>query len=143
MVRAMNDGFAAVAAEEERVAAACAAAARWLPAAEADLHALAAAHLATARALTMSSSRPIPWRGLYASLQALLAAVVGTELGTLLWLRRQEQRLVDAYVALEGSPTLTALERQRLRRVLVPTTFERFGRVDRWIMLREEQGAYA
>ncbi|HEY2747230.1 MAG TPA: hypothetical protein VGL86_21555 [Polyangia bacterium] len=139
-----RDPFAAAAAEEELVAAACAAAARWVPGAEAELHALAAAHLATATALTRTATaRPRRWRAFYAGLQAMLAAAVGTELGALTWLRKQEQRLLDVYVALEGSSTLTAMERQRLRFELVPTAFERFGRVDRWIMRREEQGAYA
>ncbi len=139
-----RDVFAAAAAEEELVAAACAAAARWVPGAEAQLHALAAAHLATATALMKTAAaRPRRWRTFYAGLQAMLAAVVGTELGTLLWLRRQEQRLLDVYVALEASPVLTVTERQRLRFERVPAAFDRFGRVDRWIMLREEQGVYA
>jgi hypothetical protein len=46
-------------------------------------------------------------------------------------------------VTLEGVGTLGPEERLRLRRELVPSAFERFQRVDRWIMLREEQGAFA
>ncbi|MCA1662811.1 MAG: hypothetical protein LC659_00790 [Myxococcales bacterium] len=134
------DRFAAAAAQEEFVAAACAATAHWVPDAEAELHALAAAHLAGATALGARKRR---WPKLLATLRATLAAAIGTELGALTWLRRQEQLLIDCYVALEASTTLTPEERLRLRRALVPAAFSRFQRVDRWIMLREEQGAYA
>jgi hypothetical protein len=72
-----------------------------------------------------------------------LAAAIGTEMGALTWLRQQQQRLLDGYVEAEGLSTLTVAERLRLRRELVPAAFERFQRVDHWIMLREEQGAYA
>lgn len=132
--------FRAVAALEELVAAACAATAHWVPGAEADLHTLAAAHLETATAM---GCRPRRWLKLHATLRATLAAAMGTELGALTWLRRQEQRLIDGYMALEGLPSLTPMERLRLRRELVPAAFERFGRVDQWIMLREEQGVFA
>jgi len=132
--------FAAVAAQEELVAAACAATAHWLPDAEAELHALAAAHLSVATELGV---KPRRWIKLLASLRATLAAAIGTELGALTWLRRQEQLLIDCYVALEGSLALGADERLRLRRLLVPAAFARFARVDRWIMLREERGAFA
>ncbi len=134
------DPFAAVAAQEEFVAAACAAVAGWVPAAEADLHALAASHLAEA---TRMSARPRRWLKLHVTLRATLAAAIGTELGALTWLRKQEQRLIDRYVELEGSSSLSESERRRLRRELVPAAFERFARVDQWIMLREEQGAFA
>ncbi|HWE28305.1 MAG TPA: hypothetical protein VHB97_09905 [Polyangia bacterium] len=129
-----------MAAQEELVAAACAATAHWLPGAEAELHALAAAHLAVARGFGVRQRR---WLKLLATLRATLAAAVGTELGALTWLRRQEQLLIDCYVALEGSSALTADERLHLRRELVPAAFLRFARVDRWIMRREEQGAFA
>ncbi len=132
--------FAAVAAQEELVAAACAATAYWVPGAEAELHALAAAHLAVATSLGVRHRR---WVQLLARLRATLAAAIGTELGALIWLRRQEQLLIDCYVRLEGAETLGADERRRLRRELVPAAFARFQRVDRWIMLREERGAYA
>ena len=132
--------YAAVVAQEELVAAACAATAQWVPGAEADLHALAAAHLAVAKELGV---RPRRWVGLFAALRATLAAAIGTELGALTWLRRQEQLLIDCYVALEGATGLDADERLRLRRERVPAAFARFQRVDRWIMLREEQGAFA
>jgi hypothetical protein len=79
----------------------------------------------------------------FARLHAALAAVIGSELGALRWLRRQEQYLIDAYVELEGDQGLGAAERLRLRRERVPAAFARFGRVDRLIMLREEQGAFA
>ena len=134
------DRFAAVAAQEEFVAAACAATANWVPAAEAELHALAAAHLSTA---TRMGIKPRRWPKLLANLRATLAAAIGTELGALTWLRRQEQLLIDCYVTLEGSTSLADDERRRLRRELVPAAFERFQRVDRWIMRREEQGAFA
>ncbi len=134
------DPFAAVAAQEEFVAAACAAVAGWVPDAEAELHELAAAHLQAAARL---AARPRRWLKLHVTLRATLAAAIGTELGALTWLRKQEQRLIDQYVALEASPSLMEDERQRLRRVLVPAAFERFARVDHFIMLREEQGAYA
>jgi hypothetical protein len=134
------DPFAVVAAQEEFVAAACAAAAHWVPAAEADLHALAASHLAASK---KAKGRRRRWLKLHVTLRATLAAAIGTELGALTWLRKQEQRLIDGYVMLEGSPVLSAEERRRLRRELVPAAFERFQRVDRWIMLREEQGAFA
>ena len=88
-------------------------------------------------------TRPRRWPKLLATLRATLAAAIGTELGALTWLRRQEQLFIDCYVALEGSATLSLDERRRLRRELVPAAFERFARVDRWIMLREEQGAFA
>ena len=135
-----DDRFAAVAALEELVAAACTATAQWVPGAEAELHALAAAHLETATAMGV---RPRRWLRMHATLRAALAAAMGTELGALTWLRRQEQRLLDGYMALEGTSSLTPMERLRLRRELVPTAFERFGRVDQWIMLREEQGVFA
>jgi len=135
-----DERFQAVAALEELMAAACTATAQWVPGAEADLHTLAAAHLQTATALGV---RPRRWLKLHASLRATLAAAMGTELGALVWLRRQEQRLIDGYMALEGSTALTAAERERLRRELVPAAFARFGRVDQWIMLREEQGVFA
>jgi hypothetical protein len=134
------DRFAAAAAQEEFVAAACAATAQWVPEAEAELHALAAAHLAASRSFGV---RPRRWTKLLAALRATLAAAIGTELGALTWLRRQEQLLLDCYVALEGAEALEADERRRLRRELVPAAFERFARVDRWIMLREERGAFA
>jgi len=132
--------FAAVSAQEELVAAACAATAHWVPDAEAELHALAAAHLAAAKGLGV---KPRRWIKLFASLRATLAAAIGTELGALTWLRRQEQLLIDCYVALEGSLMLGADERLRLRRERVPAAFARFARVDRWIMLREERGVFA
>ena len=132
--------FAAVAAQEELVAAACAATAHWVPDAEAELHALAAAHLAVATELGV---RPRRWIKLLTALRATLAAAIGTELGALTWLRRQEQLLIDCYVALEGSALLGADERLRLRTERVPAAFARFARVDRWIMLREERGAFA
>lgn len=132
--------FAAAAAQEEFVAAACAATAHWVPDAEAELHALAAAHLAAAVSLGARRRR---WPTLMATLRATLAAAIGTELGALTWLRRQEQLLIDCYVGLEASPSLSPEERLRLRRELVPSAFSRFARVDRWIMRREEQGAFA
>jgi hypothetical protein len=141
------DSFGTVAAQEELVAAACAAVAQWVPSAHAELHALAASHLlaATASHLTAATVpvRARRWLKLYVTLEATLAAAIGTELGALRWLRRQEQRLIDGYVALEASAALSPFERLRLRRELVPAAFDRFARVDRWIMLREERGAYA
>ena len=137
---ARTDRFAAVAAQEEFVAAACAATAHWIPDAEAELHALAAAHLATATRLGV---KPRRWPRLLAIVRATLAAAIGTELGALTWLRRQEQLLIDCYVALEGSSLIGADERLRLRTERVPAAFARFARVDRWIMLREERGAFA
>jgi hypothetical protein len=134
------DRFAAVAAQEEFVAAACAATAHWVPAAEAELHALAAGHLSTATRLGI---KPRRWPRLMAIVRATLAAAIGTELGALTWLRRQEQLLIDCYVTLEAQTSLASDERRRLRRELVPAAFERFARVDRWIMLREERGAFA
>ena len=134
------DPFAGIAAEEEFVSAACAAVAAWVPNAEAELHVLAAAHLQTATALHARSRR---WSKLHASLRAMLSAAVGTELGALTWLRRHEQRLVDRYVGLEASAALDEAARRRLRRTLVPDAFDRFSRVDRLIMRREERGAYA
>jgi hypothetical protein len=132
--------FAAVAAQEELVAAACAATAHWVPGAQAELHALAAAHLATATRLGI---KPRRWPRLLAIVRATLAAAIGTQLGALTWLRRQQQLLIDCYVALEGATSLGPEERLRLRRELVPSAFERFQRVDRWIMLREERGVFA
>ena len=137
---ARTDRFAAVAAQEEFVAAACAATAHWIPNAEAELHALAAAHLATATRLGV---KPRRWPRLLAIVRATLAAAIGTKLGALTWLRRQEQLLIDCYVTLEGANSLDPSERLRLRRELVPAAFERFQRVDRWIMLREERGVFA
>ena len=132
--------YAAVAAQEELVAAACAATAHWVPDAEAELHALAAAHLSVATELGV---KPRRWIKLLTSLRATLAAAIGTEMGALTWLRRQEQLLIDCYVALEGALALGADERLRLRRERVPAAFARFARVDSWIMLREERGAFA
>ena len=132
--------FAAIAAEEEFVAAACAAVSLWVPALEAELHALAAAHLAVA---TRWLPRARRWPKLLATLRATVAAAIGTELGALLWLRKQEQRLIDGYVDLEASSALGPAERRLLRETMVPAAFERFQRVDHWIMVREEQSAYA
>ncbi|MCU1281944.1 MAG: hypothetical protein JWM53_5490 [bacterium] len=132
--------FAAVSAQEEFAAAACAAVAHWVPDAEAGLHALAASHLS---AVAATAPRPRRWLKLMVTLRATLAAAIGTELGGLTWLRRQEQRLLDSYMQIEASTALSAEQRRRLRRELVPAAFERFARVDRWIMLREEQGVYA
>jgi hypothetical protein len=132
--------FASVAAAEALVAAACAAVAACIPHARDELCTLGAAHLATALRL---HARPRRWRRRVVTARATLAAVAGSELGALVWLRRQEQGLVDAYMALEGSLALQPMARQRLRRELVPGAFERFSRVDRLIMLREEQGVYA
>jgi hypothetical protein len=134
------DPFAIVAAREEFVAVACSVVAGWVRPAEAELDVLASEHLEAASRL---KARPQRWLKLQVALRALLAAVVGDELGALVWLRKQEQRLVDAYVALEERESLSADERLRLRRQLVPGAFDRFSRVDRLIMLREEQGAYA
>jgi hypothetical protein len=134
------DPFLGVAGGEEFVAAACAVVSSWVPAAEEELAAIAASHLDTA---TRLRARPRRWLKLLVTLRATLAAAARTELGALVWLRRQEQRLVDAYVALEGSPQLLPADRQTLRRQLVPSAFERFSRVDRLIMLREETGVYA
>lgn len=134
------DPFAAVAAGEEFVAAACAAVAGWVPDAEDELHALAAAHLEAAHRL---DGRPHRWLKLLVTLRATLAAAVGTSLGALTWLRKQEQRLVDRYVEIEATAALDEAERRQLRRKLVPDAFERFSRVDRLIMLREERGVFA
>jgi hypothetical protein len=139
-VTADQDPFARVAAGEAFVGAACAAVAAWVPNLEDELHALAAAHVAAAARL---QARPRRWLKQLVTLQAALAAAVRNDLGALVWLRRQQQRLVDAYMALEGSANLAAVARLRLRRELVPAAFDRFSRVDRWIMMREEQGAYA
>jgi hypothetical protein len=135
-----EDPFATVAAREEFVAVACSVVAGWVRAAEAELDVLASEHL---EAASRWHARPQRWLKLQVALRALLAAVVGDELGALVWLRKQEQRLVDDYVTLEGSALLWGDERQRLRRQLVPAAFDRFSRVDRLIMLREERGAYA
>src|SRR6476661_1544225 len=102
--------FAAVAAQEEFVAAACAATAHWVPDAEAELHALAATHLATATRLGI---KPRRWPRLLAIVRATLAAAIGTQLGALTWLRRQEQLLIDCYVTIEGIGTLRPEERIR------------------------------
>jgi hypothetical protein len=132
--------YTSISAGEEFLAAACAAVAGWVPDAEDELHALAATHLDTA---TLLHARPRRWLKQLVSLRATLAAAIRSGLGALVWLRRQEQRLVDAYMALEASPQLAGEDRRRLRRHLVPSAFERFSRVDRLIMLREEQGVYA
>ena len=105
------DPFVTIATEEELVAAACAAVSAWVPDIEADLHALAAAHLAVA---TRWLPRPRRWLQLLANLRATLAAAIGTELGALMWLRRQEQLLIDCYVTLEGSSELPGDERRQL-----------------------------
>ena len=134
------DLFTTVAAREEFVAVACSVVAGWVKAAETDLDVLASEHLESASRLKV---KPRRWLKLQVALRALLAALVGDELGALVWLRKQEQRLVDDYMALEGSSELSGEARQRLRRQLVPAAFERFSRVDRLIMLREEQGVFA
>jgi hypothetical protein len=105
-----------------------------------ELLRLAEEHLRMAVRLDV---RPHRWLKLRVTVAATLAAAVGTELGALSWLRTQEQRLVDDYVALEGSPRLDDEERRLLRRTLVPAAFERFSRVDQLIMAREEGGVYA
>jgi hypothetical protein len=134
-----NEPFARVAAAEELVAAACAAVAEWVPDCESELRLLAAEHL---RVAVRFAAHPQRWLKLRMAMAAMLAAAVGTKLGALGWLRAQEQRLVEGYLALEASPTLDGADRQELRRVLVPAAFERFSRVDQLIMTREE-GVYA
>jgi len=134
------DPFCAVADGEERLAAACAAVATRLDAPDA-LHVVTGEHLQAARAL---KARPnTRWRDLQAALLATLASSVGGELGALVWLRKQEQRLLDRYMALESAPKVTPLERQRLRRYLIPGAFARFAQVDRLIMQRESEGLFA
>jgi hypothetical protein len=131
--------FDHVASAEELLAAACSAVAEHAPAHRTQLLQLADEHLRVAVRLDMRARR---WLKLRMTIAATLAAAVGTELGALSWLRTQEQRLVDDYVALEGSPGLDEEERRLLRRTLVPAAFERFSRVDQLIMAREE-GVYA
>jgi hypothetical protein len=131
---ARPDPFAAVAAEEEFVAAACAAVSQWVPDAAAELHRLAAAHLQAAIALSARPRRPLR---LLATLRATLSAAVGTELGALGWLRKQEQRLVDRYVVTADSAALDAGERTLLMRERIPAQFERFACVDQLLLLRE------
>ncbi|HEX4459832.1 MAG TPA: hypothetical protein VIA18_17760 [Polyangia bacterium] len=134
------DPYRAIADGEERLAAACAAVASRLDAPDA-LHVVTGEHLHAARAL--KARRNTRWRDLQIALLAAVASSVGGEVGALVWLRKQEQRLLDHYMALEQSPTLSPLERQRLRRYLIPGAFARFARVDRLIMQRESEGAYA
>jgi hypothetical protein len=135
-----NEPFAAVAAAEELVAAACAAVAEWVPDCERELSALAEEHL---RVAVRFAAKPRRWLKQRMAINAMLATAVGTRLGVLGWLRTQEQRLVEAYVAIEASPALDVDDRQELRRALVPAAFERFSRVDQLIMTREEEGVYA
>src|SRR5438034_6321217 len=116
------DAFVRVAGVEELAATACAVAASWVPDCEAELNALAAEHWTAARQL---HARPRRWLQRLVTLRGTVAAAVGSPLGALQWLRAQEQRLVDAYVALEGSLELDDSARQRLRRQLVPAAFER------------------
>lgn len=134
------DPYRAIAEGEEQLAAECAAVATRLEAPDA-LHIVTGEHLQAARAL---KARPnTRWRDWQAALLATLASSVGGEVGALVWLRKQEQRLLDRYMALEQSATLLPLERQRLRRYLIPGAFARFAKVDRLIMERESEGAYA
>src|SRR5215470_15081006 len=126
--------FETVAAREEFVAVACSVVSGWVKPAESDLDVLASEHLEAASRMRV---KPRRWLKLQVALRALLAALVVDELGALVWLRRQEQRLVDDYMALEGSDALSLESRQRLRQKLVPAAFDRFSRVDRLIMLRE------
>jgi len=135
-----NEVFARVAAAEELVAAACAAVAEWVPDCKRELSVLAEEHL---RVAVRFAAKPRRWLKLRMAINAMLATAVGTRLGVLAWLRTQEQRLVDAYVALEASPLFDDDERRQLRRALVPAAFERFSRVDQLIMTREEEGVYA
>jgi hypothetical protein len=137
---ASRDPFTEVATQEELLAQACAAVASWVPDAARELHALGASHQRAATAMAARSRR---WLRLHVTLRATVAAAIGTDLGALVWLRAQEQRLIDCYVTLEGSAALSPDERRQLRRELVPAAFERFARVDQWIMLREEQGVFA
>ena len=135
-----SEPFGRVAAAEELVAAACAAVAEWVPDHEATLSALAAEHLGVAVRFDV---KPRRWLRMRMTIKATLAAAIGTQLGALAWLRTQEQRLVDAYIALESAAHLLPDERRLLRRKLVPAAFERFSRVDQLIMMREEEGVYA
>jgi hypothetical protein len=135
-----NHAFAGVAAMEEMLAVACAVVAEWVPDCETPLGELAEAHRRAAVELMV---RPRRWLKLRMTVAAMLGGGVGTKLGALGWLRTQEQRLVDDYVALEGSPALDLGDRHRLRRALLPAAFERFSRVDQLIMTCEEEGAYA
>ena len=134
------DPYRGVADGEERLAAACAAVADRLAGPD-ELHRVTGEHLQAARAL---QARPnTRWRDLQLMLLATLASSVGGELGALVWLRKQEQRLLDRYMALEQSRQLAPLERQRLRRYLIPGAFARFALIDRLIAQREAEGAYA
>lgn len=132
----IRECFTRVGAGEELVAAACAAVAEWVPDAKDELHGLSEAHL---RVAVRFKVKPKRWLRLRMTLKATLAAAVGTDLGALKWLRKQEQQLVDLYVALEGAGGLDDEQRQQLRQHIVPSAFERFSRVDRLIMAREEQ----
>jgi hypothetical protein len=133
------DPYRNIAEGEEHLAAACAAVADRL--AQPDvLHKLSGEHL---RAATELCVRPRKrWRELRLTLLVTLALSVGGELGALTWLRRQEQRLVDEHTALAVSPRLAELDRQRVRRRLVPGAFARFAQIDRLIQEREQEGVY-
>jgi hypothetical protein len=133
------DPFGRVAAAEELVAAACAAVAEWVPQHADELSTLSSEHL---EAAVRFAAKPRRWLKLRMTIKATLAAAVGSPLGALAWLRKQEQRLVDEYVALEAR-TLTVDDRRRLRQHFVPAAFERFARVDQLIMMREAEGVYA
>lgn len=134
------DPYRVVAEGEERLAAECAAVATRLASPDV-LHLVTGEHLQAARALKARPSTR--WRDWQAALLATMASSVGGEVGALVWLRKQEQRLLDHYMALEQSPALLPLERQRLRRYMIPGAFARFAIVDRLIMEREGESAYA
>jgi hypothetical protein len=134
------DAYVAIADGEELLAAACAAVAERLQE-PAEVHRLTGEHLQVA---TLLHARPRKRRrDLQLTLLATLASSAGGELGVLTWLRKQEQRLVDSYMALDASLGLAPIERRRLRRYLVPRAFARFARLDQIIMQREEQDVYA
>lgn len=133
------DPYRKISEGEEHLAAACAAVAERVARPEL-LHKLSGEHL---RAATELRARPRKrWRELRLTLLVTLALSVGGELGALTWLRRQEQRLVDEHTALAASPRLAELDRQRVRRYLVPGAFARFSQIDRLIQEREQEVVY-
>jgi hypothetical protein len=119
--------------EEEELEAACVALASLTSTGNDELRRLAGEHQKAASVLVGTRSRG---RVILASMRAVLTALVRNDTRALAWLREREHALVRDYLALDCRDGLDETTRQLVRRVLLPTAFDRFTRVDRLLVER-------
>ena len=131
----VNSELTRLGEEEEELEAACAALAALV--ADGDqLRRMAGEHQQAAGILLGERTRS---RALFASMRAVLTAMVRSDERALAWLREREHKLVRSYLALDCREDLDVSVRQLLRRVLLPAAFERFTRVDRLLASRDAE----